>query len=60
VSDNIDALARKAADGDRDALTELVRELQHPMYRLALRFLGDPRACPARCVRPTCWPTWSG
>ncbi len=38
----IDELARQAADGDRDALAALVRELQHPMYRLALRFLGDP------------------
>jgi RNA polymerase sigma factor (sigma-70 family) len=35
-------LARRAADGDRGALTELVRELQHPLYRLALRFLGNP------------------
>ncbi|HEX2042894.1 MAG TPA: RNA polymerase sigma factor [Acidimicrobiales bacterium] len=38
----VDGLARRAADGDRDALSSLVRELQHPMYRLALRFLGDP------------------
>jgi RNA polymerase sigma factor (sigma-70 family) len=38
----VDELARRAADGDRDALSELVRELQHPMCRLALRFLGDP------------------
>ena len=38
----VDELARRAADGDRDALSALVRELQHPMYRLALRFLGDP------------------
>jgi RNA polymerase sigma factor (sigma-70 family) len=37
-----DGLARRAAEGDRDALTELVREIQHPMYRLALRFLGNP------------------
>jgi len=35
-------LARRAARGDRDALSELVREIQHPMYRLALRFLGNP------------------
>src|SRR5918995_1428963 len=39
---NVDELARRAADGDRDALSALVRDLQHPMYRLALRFLGDP------------------
>jgi RNA polymerase sigma factor (sigma-70 family) len=38
----LDGLARRAAQGDRDALSELVREIQHPMYRLALRFLGDP------------------
>ncbi len=38
----IDDLARRAADGDPDALSALVRELQHPMYRLALRFLGHP------------------
>jgi RNA polymerase sigma factor (sigma-70 family) len=39
---SVDALARRAADGDREALSALVREIQHPMYRLALRFLGDP------------------
>ena len=39
---SIDELARRAADGDREALSALVRELQHPMYRLALRFLGHP------------------
>jgi DNA-directed RNA polymerase specialized sigma24 family protein len=38
----LDGLARRAAAGDRDALTELLREIQHPMYRLALRFLGNP------------------
>jgi RNA polymerase sigma factor (sigma-70 family) len=38
----LDRLARRAAEGDRDALSELVREIQHPMYRLALRFLGNP------------------
>jgi RNA polymerase sigma factor (sigma-70 family) len=38
----LDGLARHAAEGDRRALSELVREIQHPMYRLALRFLGDP------------------
>jgi RNA polymerase sigma factor (sigma-70 family) len=37
----LDGLARRAAEGDRDALTELLREIQHPMYRLALRFLGN-------------------
>ena len=39
---DLDELARLAADGDRLALTRLVRALQHPMYRLALRFLGHP------------------
>jgi RNA polymerase sigma factor (sigma-70 family) len=38
----LDRLARRAAEGDRDALSELVREIQHPMYQLALRFLGNP------------------
>jgi RNA polymerase sigma factor (sigma-70 family) len=38
----LDDVARRAAQGDREALTELVREIQHPMYRLALRFLGNP------------------
>jgi RNA polymerase sigma factor (sigma-70 family) len=37
----LDGLARRAAEGDRDALSELVREIQHPMYRLPLRFLGN-------------------
>jgi hypothetical protein len=35
---DFDDLARRAADGDPVALAELVRGLQHPMYRLALRF----------------------
>jgi RNA polymerase sigma factor (sigma-70 family) len=39
---DMDELARRAIDGDRDALSALVRRLQHPMYRLALRFLGQP------------------
>jgi RNA polymerase sigma factor (sigma-70 family) len=39
---SLDALARRAAEGDREALSELVREIQHPLYRLALRFLGNP------------------
>lgn len=42
LSAGLDRLARRAAEGDRDALSELVREIQHPMYRLALRFLGNP------------------
>jgi RNA polymerase sigma factor (sigma-70 family) len=39
----LDDLARRAADGDRVALADLVRGLQHPMYRLALRFLAHPQ-----------------
>ena len=39
---DLDELARRAADGDRDALSALVRALQQPMYRLALRFVGHP------------------
>ena len=39
---SLDELARRAAEGDREALSALVGDLQHPMYRLALRFLGHP------------------
>lgn len=39
---DLDELARRAADGDRESLSALVRGLQDPMYRLALRFLGHP------------------
>ena len=46
---DIDELAHRAADGDREALTELVRQLQHPMYRLALRFLGHPHDAQDAC-----------
>jgi RNA polymerase sigma factor (sigma-70 family) len=45
----VDELARRAADGDRDALSALVRELQHPMYRLALQFLGHPEDAKDAC-----------
>jgi RNA polymerase sigma factor (sigma-70 family) len=45
----VEELARRAADGDRDALSDLVRELQHPMYRLALRFLGHPEDAQDAC-----------
>ena len=40
---DFDELARLAADGDRVALAALLRGMQHPMYRLALRFLGHPQ-----------------
>ncbi|MFC8847432.1 MULTISPECIES: RNA polymerase sigma factor [unclassified Micromonospora] len=36
-------LAAAAIDGDRVALTELVRRVQHPLYQLALQFLGHPQ-----------------
>jgi DNA-directed RNA polymerase specialized sigma24 family protein len=49
VTVDLDGLARRAADGDRSALSALVRELQHPMYRLALRFLGDPDDAQGAC-----------
>ena len=39
---DIEDIARRAAEGDREALSALVRRLQDPMYRLALRFLGHP------------------
>ena len=42
----LDALARRAQEGDRDALEALVRGLQGQTYRLALRMLGAPE--PAR------------
>jgi RNA polymerase sigma factor (sigma-70 family) len=34
--------AERAAAGDSAALSWLVDEVQHPVYRLALRFLGHP------------------
>ena len=39
---DLDVLAREAAGGDKRALGELCRELQHPIYRLALRMLSNP------------------
>ena len=48
-SPTVDDLARRAADGDGDALSALIRELQHPMYRLALRFLADPNDAQDAC-----------
>jgi RNA polymerase sigma factor (sigma-70 family) len=45
----LDEWARRGAEGDRDALSALVREIQHPMYRLALRFLGDPHDAQDAC-----------
>jgi RNA polymerase sigma factor (sigma-70 family) len=38
----LEELARRAAAGDSTALSGLIEEVQHPVYRLALRFLGHP------------------
>jgi RNA polymerase sigma factor (sigma-70 family) len=38
----LEELAERAAAGDSAALSRLVEEVQHPVYRLALRFLGHP------------------
>ncbi len=46
---DLEDLARRAVDGDRDALSALLRELQGPMYRLALRFLADPHDAQDAC-----------
>ncbi|KIA66594.1 RNA polymerase sigma factor [Nocardia vulneris] len=35
-------LVERAVAGDRDAITEVVRLLQDPLYRLALRMVGRP------------------
>jgi Sigma-70 region 2 len=40
--DEVTGLALAARDGDRAALEELCRAVQQPMYRLALRFCGNP------------------
>jgi len=39
---SLEELARQAAAGDSGALSRLVEEVQHPVYRLALRFIGHP------------------
>ncbi|MGR7002295.1 RNA polymerase sigma factor [Yinghuangia aomiensis] len=36
------ALAGRAVDGDQDALTEIAKRVQDPVYRLALRMTGRP------------------
>jgi RNA polymerase sigma factor (sigma-70 family) len=39
----LEVLARRAVDGDRDAVASIVRELQASMYALALRMLWHPQ-----------------
>jgi RNA polymerase sigma factor (sigma-70 family) len=46
---DVDELATRAGDGDKEALTALLRHLQDPMYRLALRFLGHPEDARDAC-----------
>lgn len=38
----LDVLTKRAQRNDRGALDDLVRALQDPIYRLAVRFLGNP------------------
>jgi RNA polymerase sigma factor (sigma-70 family) len=44
IPSTLDQLCRDAQAGDSAALEGLVRGLQHPLYRLALRFLSYPEA----------------
>lgn len=39
---SLEQLAERAASGDAVALSRLVEEVQHSVYKLALRFLGHP------------------
>lgn len=39
---DLEQLAADAAGGDSEALAALIKEIQHPVYRLALRFLSHP------------------
>ena len=39
---DLEQLAEQATQGDRDALESLCRQLQHMVYRLALRFFSSP------------------
>jgi RNA polymerase sigma factor (sigma-70 family) len=41
---DLEGLARRAVSGEAHALERLCRELQDPVYRLALRFSSDPQA----------------
>jgi RNA polymerase sigma factor (sigma-70 family) len=42
-SPTLEALARRAVDGDRDAVASIVRELQANIYALSLRMLWHPQ-----------------
>ncbi|HEX6277203.1 MAG TPA: RNA polymerase sigma factor [Polyangiaceae bacterium] len=42
-SPTLEALARRAVDGDRDAVASIVRELQANVYALSLRMLWHPQ-----------------
>ena len=42
VERSLEDLAHAAAAGDSAALSRLVEEVQHPVYRMSLRFLGHP------------------
>lgn len=42
TADPLAAAVRRAVEGDRQALDEVCRGLQDPLYRLALRMLADP------------------
>jgi DNA-directed RNA polymerase specialized sigma24 family protein len=46
---SLDELARRASQGDRRGTLGVVRDLQHPMYRLALWFLGHPDDAQKAC-----------
>jgi RNA polymerase sigma factor (sigma-70 family) len=39
---SLEALAQRAASGDRDALEQVCKELRDPIFRLALRFFSEP------------------
>ena len=43
TSPTLEALARRAVDGEREAVADLVRELQGTVYALALRMLWHPQ-----------------
>jgi RNA polymerase sigma factor (sigma-70 family) len=42
MTDTLEVYVQRAQAGDRDALEQLVRALQTPLYRVCLRMLGEP------------------